>query len=129
MKAKIDYKKILLEKGERIGLIAAGVIAGLLLILSLLLPGHGLFAGSPTEKAKTIEDSATWVDGRLRDPSNLPSDNDKPTKESQQQLIAYASPKVDAGKYGTLTWIPGGSVGGFPGRKVPSVFGVVEAVA
>src|SRR5947209_19202308 len=41
-----QLQQLLLEKGERIGLCVAGGLAFLLLVLTLFLPGKGLFSGT-----------------------------------------------------------------------------------
>src|SRR5690242_16472356 len=55
---EFDFKGFLLEKGERVGLYAAGGIALLMVILSLFLPGKGLLSPSPKKSAKDMTDLA-----------------------------------------------------------------------
>jgi hypothetical protein len=49
-----DYKQFLLERGERVGLYAAGGLGLLLIVLSLFWPGKGLFSASPKKSADEI---------------------------------------------------------------------------
>jgi hypothetical protein len=53
-----DFKQFLLQKGERVGLYAAGAIALLMIVLSLFLPGKGLFSASPRTSANEIASAA-----------------------------------------------------------------------
>ena len=53
-----DYKQFLLERGERVGLYAAGGLAVLLIFTSLVWPGKALFNASPKPAAKELRDSA-----------------------------------------------------------------------
>ncbi len=48
---EFDFKGFLLEKGERVGLYAAGAIAFLMIVVSLFWPGNGLLSPSPRKKA------------------------------------------------------------------------------
>src|SRR5437764_11679597 len=88
MAKKVDFKQIMLQKGERVGLIVAGVLMVLLVATSLFLPNKGLFAGSSTEKAKVLDDSANWVSQKLTDPNNVPGESDKPPKDAKKSLEA-----------------------------------------
>src|SRR5271157_651962 len=49
-----DFKQFLLEKGERVGLSAAGGIALLMIVLSLFWPHKGLLSESPKKSAEAI---------------------------------------------------------------------------
>jgi hypothetical protein len=55
---EFDYKQFLLEKGERVGLYAAGGIALLMIVLSLFLPDKGLLSPSPRTRADVITKTA-----------------------------------------------------------------------
>jgi hypothetical protein len=125
MKIKIDFKQLLLRHGERIALITAGVITALLLFTGLLRPGHGLFSGSPTGKANQIDETTTWVEKRLNDPSNLPSTQHKP---GEAKLIAYKADHVDARDYRLAVLIHPGTIDKL-GRGMPTVFPIEEAAA
>ena len=126
-KPKLDFKKLLLERGERIGLSVAGIITLLLLLVSLLWPGKGLFSGSPDEKAKGLNEPAAFITQRLSDPNNQPGDGDKPDKNSNEKLIAYNMETVDPEKYRMKSL--GGSIdAGSAGRRVPRTLGIDEAV-
>src|SRR5258707_9685286 len=50
-----DWKKFLLERGERVGLYVAGGIAVLLLLFNLFMPGKGFFSGSPSANANDLK--------------------------------------------------------------------------
>ena len=126
-KPKLDFKKLLLERGERIGLSVAGIITLLLLLVSLLWPGKGLFSGSPDEKAKGLIEPAAFITQRLSDPNNQPGDADKPDKNSKDKLIAYNMETVDAEKFRMASLIPAGGAGS-AGRRVPRALGIDEAV-
>jgi hypothetical protein len=73
-KVNLNIQQFLLEKGERVGLAVAGLLAILLIVLYLFYPGHGLLAPSAAEKAKTIVDLAGQKDRELK--SNKPSDEE-----------------------------------------------------
>jgi hypothetical protein len=74
--AKMDFKKVLLEKGERVGLAAA---VGLLLLLwgtNLFWPGRGIFSPAPANNAKELK---TLTDKAKRElETSKPTDADKP---------------------------------------------------
>ncbi len=53
-----DYKQFLLERGERVGLYAAGGIAFLLIFLTLFWPGAAIFHANPKPEAKLIKEAA-----------------------------------------------------------------------
>jgi hypothetical protein len=124
-KVKIDFKQVLLQHGERIGLIVAGVVSLLLLVTALFLPGHGLFAGSASEKAKAIDDTTKWVEERLNNPNNKPGPNDLP---GEAKLIDYRSDKVNGSDYRVMPVIPS-DVAPNQGRRVPRLYNVEEALA
>lgn len=92
-----DIKQFLLEKGERVGLYAAGGVALLMILLSLFYPGKGLFSASPKATADDInkvalqkktlvqtakpdaaqEKELVWVDPQLKkQATNVPQDPD-----------------------------------------------------
>src|SRR5262249_50268392 len=78
------------EKGERVGLYAAGGIAFLMIVLSLFLPGKGLLSGSPKERAQKITDDAKKK--RSAVDSARPSDADKKQlTEIDPKLLQQAS--------------------------------------
>lgn len=58
MAKKFDFKQFVLEKGERFGLYAAAGLALLLLVLSLFMPGKGLFSGSASANVKKLQGAA-----------------------------------------------------------------------
>src|SRR5262245_57045479 len=86
-KSEVDFKQVLLEHGERIGIGIAGVLAVLMVVMSLFWPGSGVFSGSPAEKAKVIASVTENVDRKLRDPNNVPGDSDKPDKDADKRRV------------------------------------------
>jgi hypothetical protein len=120
-----DYKKFLLEKGERVGLIAAAVLAVLLLVTSLLLPPHGFFSGSSVQNAKALRDPTANLENQLL--TRKPADADKPPKEAVE-LIDIKQTYVDGGEHMMANLSPE-PAGPGSGRRVPQVYPVAEAVA
>ena len=92
-----DWKKFLLEKGEKVGLGVALFLGLYFLITSLFWPGNGLLATSPSENAKLLTDQAAKVENALR--SNQPGTGHKPT-DPNAALPELATYKVkDPDKY------------------------------
>jgi hypothetical protein len=71
-----DFKQFMVEKGERVGLGAAGVVAVLLIGCFLFWPGHGVFSKSPTELAAELNKAAADAETKLR--TSQPGEADKP---------------------------------------------------
>lgn len=78
---KLDWKKLLLEKGEKIALGTALTLGSLLLLTSLFWPGKGFFSSSSTKNAEKLTSQVTQVKNRMSSPSNVPSGADAPAKE------------------------------------------------
>jgi hypothetical protein len=77
-----DFKQFMIEKGERVGLGVAGVVAVLLIGWFLFWPGHGVFSKNPTELAADLDKKAKDAEVKLRNSqpgaADLPKDPDKP---------------------------------------------------
>ncbi|MFO0845347.1 MAG: hypothetical protein U0797_23680 [Gemmataceae bacterium] len=126
-KSKVDFQQILLQHGERIGLGMAGGITALLVGLSLFMPGKGFFSGSPSTRAKDLDEVTTRVNAKLSDPNNLPGESDKPPPAGDK-LQALNRDVIDSAPY-TLASLMGGDDSGSLGRRVPKVFPIEEATA
>jgi hypothetical protein len=74
--AKTDFKKVLLEKGERIGLAVAVGLLLLLWVTNLFWPGRGVFSPSPTNNAKELKGLTDKAKKELE--TSEPTDADKP---------------------------------------------------
>lgn len=123
---EFDYKQFLLEKGERVGLIAAGAVAGLILILSLFMPGKGFFSGSPSTKAEALETSTSTVQRKLS--SATPSPKDLPQGEAKDNLIPLDTKPLQAQFYEASGWFEPERGGGLD-RRPPIVKKPVESMA
>src|SRR5438105_656308 len=79
-KPNIDFKKLLLEKGEKIGLGVAVGFMLLLLIFGLFMPDKGFFSGSPSVNAGKLKTESGRVKDRMAkaepDPSIRPVPDD-----------------------------------------------------
>src|SRR4051812_18836562 len=60
----IDFKQLLLQKGERLALYVCGGIAGLLIILGAVWKGVG--SGSPSENAKRLEELRKQAENKMQ---------------------------------------------------------------
>jgi hypothetical protein len=87
---EFDFKQFLLEKGERVGLYAAGGIAVLMVVLSLFLPGKGLLSPSPRTSALEITDGAKSVQNTV---------STKRPNETEAKLLRDVDPQLQ--KQGT----------------------------
>jgi hypothetical protein len=125
MAKKFDFKSFLLQRGEQIGLVVAG-----LLMLLLVVPAALSFftAGSSSEKAETLDKKSVFVENALRDPNNLPTEADKPPPDAKKKLIKIKSDQIDPDQYLLRPLVPeGGGIGG--GRRPPKVYPIDEAKA
>jgi hypothetical protein len=61
-----DFKKFMLEKGEKVGLAIAVAVLALLLLSSLFMPGSGLMAESPSKNAEKLKKPTSDARTRLR---------------------------------------------------------------
>src|SRR5438552_1169711 len=87
---EFDFKQFLLEKGERVGLYAAGGIAFLIIVLSLFLPGRGILSPSPKKSAEEIKGAAQQKKTLVA--SAAPSDTEKKQlREVDPTLLKQAS--------------------------------------
>src|SRR5262245_53140134 len=127
-KSKVDFKQVLLEHGERIGIGIAGVLAVLMVVMSLFWPGSGVFSGSPAEKAKTIAQVTDRVDQKLRDPNNVPGDSDKPDKDADKRRVALDTTTVDVEGKQVKALVQIDHTGQM-GRRLPKVFPIDEGIA
>jgi hypothetical protein len=64
-KPNVDFKKLMLEKGEKIGLGVAVGFMLLLIIFGLFMPDKGFFSGSPSENARKLKTESTRVKDRM----------------------------------------------------------------
>ena len=128
MAKKIDFKQFFLQHGERVGLVVAGVLAVLLLVLSLFMPGHGFFSGSAKEMASKLDVPSDEVEKKLNDPRNVPGEKDKPPLNADAGLVTLTSQYVDPSKFqiaGLIPVDPSGTLG----RRNPRVLTIEEAIA
>ncbi|MBI1915637.1 MAG: hypothetical protein HYS12_13030 [Planctomycetes bacterium] len=73
---KLNVQQLLLEKGERIGLCVAGGLAFLLLVLTLFLPGKGLFSGTASGHSEELTKETVAVKSKHSEAK--PTESDKP---------------------------------------------------
>lgn len=118
----------LMKHGERVGLAVAGVLALLLIAMSLFMPESGFAAGSPDDKAKELKTKTDMVSRRLNDSSNVPGEADLPPKDSSKKRLELDKTVVSAGKYATDPFTDSAPPG-TPGRRPPSIYPVEEALA
>src|SRR5438128_121956 len=97
-----DYKQFLLERGERVGLYAAGGLGFLLIFLSLIWPGKALFNASPKPAAEEMSKSAKEKNNLVQTAS--PSEDErKQLRLVDPQLQKQASSVAeDPGNYRLL---------------------------
>ncbi len=86
-----DYKQLLIDRGERIGLGAAGVIT-LCLVASLFIPGMGFLSGSASSNADALTSAANTVQTGLN--SNKPTGADLPG-DTKEKLVAFNFDIID----------------------------------
>jgi hypothetical protein len=96
---EFDFKGFLLERGERVGLYAAGGLALLIVVLSLFLPGKGVWSPSPRKGAKDMDDLAASKKSAVI--NSKPTDTEvvelsKVPTELQKQASSVAE---DAGEF------------------------------
>src|SRR5262245_15542464 len=72
--AKMNFKDLLLEKGEKLGIYAA---AGLMVLLIVFAAYSAMDAKSPDATVKALEDAAQKIDTAIKNPN--PSLDDVPT--------------------------------------------------
>src|SRR5436305_716249 len=91
--AKMNFKQLMLEKGEKIGLAVAAGIAILLVVTQLLWPGYGLFAPNPKDHQKKLEGLSTQVSKKMQAEDNLPKGDDRPRERAAVLAIGTAETK------------------------------------
>ncbi len=80
MASKFDFKQFFFDKGERVGLIAAAGIGGLLLVTALFWPGYGLLADTPANNVKKLKEPTERADNLLKRGGVTPNDDELPPK-------------------------------------------------
>ena len=115
-----NIKQFVLEKGERVGLGVAGVIA-LLLVLTLFIPGMGFLSGSAGANADVLAKAADGVENGLR--TNQPTDADKP-EDPTNKLVAFNFTIIDpaAAKDYAVAVLGETRPGSRAGRHLPDLY-------
>jgi hypothetical protein len=126
--SSVTSPNFLILHGEKAGVVASAALAVLLLGTSLLMPGSGLFSGSPDDNAKALDQLAKQAQDQLRSPSNRPQPKDLPPSESLTKRVVLDRAVVSADRYQITDLVPGES-GPPPGRKVPRIFTIEEGLA
>jgi hypothetical protein len=121
---EFDYKQFLLEKGERVGLGIAVTLMVLMLIFSLFMPSRGFFSGSPSEKAKVLEDSSKALQTKLN--TLQPGPDDLPPKDPKEHLIALDIDALESEPYEMLVWYDPLQQGNLA-RRPPIIKNLVES--
>jgi hypothetical protein len=124
---EFDAKQFMLEKGERVGLGVALTLMVLMLILSLFMPSSGFFSGSPSAKAKPLEEGSKQLTNALN--TRQPSEKDLPDKDPQSRLIALDTERLKSDPYETTRGFFEPNRSDNPTRRPPDVLLVVEAAA
>src|SRR5262249_26960500 len=88
------------------------------------MPGKGLLAGSPSDKAKTLNETATWVNQRLTDPNNVPGDADKPPPNAKEGLKVFDTKQLAVA---SIDGFASPESGSDLGRRQPKVLPIAEA--
>src|SRR5262245_38671931 len=127
-KSKVDFKQVLLQHGERIGIGIAGGLAGLMIVMSLFWPGSGFFSGSPAENAKAIAQVTNQVSQKLNDPNNVPGDADKPDKDAPNRRVPLKLARESTEGLEVKALV-NQEAGGQMGRRLPKVYPIDEGVA
>jgi hypothetical protein len=116
----INYKQLLLDRGERIGLGAAGVIT-LFLVATLFFPGMGFMSGSSGSNADALDKAAKTVESGIA--NNKPTQADAPG-DTKEKLVKFKFDILDAAKTkeyavaGLFKPAPGGALT----RQMPELF-------
>jgi hypothetical protein len=116
----INYKQLLLDRGERIGLGAAGVIT-LFLVATLFFPGMGFMSGSSGSNADALDKAAKTVESGIA--NNKPTQEDAPG-DTTKKLVAFKFDILDAAKtkqYAVAGLFEPGRTGP-PTRQMPELF-------
>lgn len=91
--AKTNFKQLLLDKGEKIGVAVAGGIAVLLVLTQLFWPGYGLFAPNPKDHQKKLTELAGAVTRKMGDANNLPTGDARPREPASTVLVGASETK------------------------------------
>jgi hypothetical protein len=126
-KSSFDFNALLMQHGERIGLISAACVCGLLVLTGLFMPGSGFFAEAPDGKAKQLEAKAQQVTQALASAS--PTEADLPPSDPAKNRLTLDTALVDAHKFMMPPVIGEQGTGGSLGRRKPTIYSIDEAVA
>ncbi len=121
-----NYKQFFFDHGERIGLGVAGAIT-LLLVLTLFIPGSGLFLlGSAGANADVLTKASEGVENGLR--SDQPTDADKPA-DPHDKLVAFNFNIIDptAAKGYMVADLFDAGRAGQAGRQMPNLYQPTES--
>jgi len=133
--AKTNFKKLLIEKGEKIGLAIAGSIAVSLVLTQLFWPGYGLLAPSSKEFKSKLEDMTKTVDARMSSEDNKPQegtpDMPDPTKNPKKgaKLDTFATQTIDKPEKYQMADLFAASTPLDTNRRQPSTFQPIEGKA
>ncbi|HEY7326103.1 MAG TPA: hypothetical protein VH592_00580 [Gemmataceae bacterium] len=122
---QFDYKRFLLEKGERVGLGVAVTVMGLMLVFSLFMPSKGFFSGSPVTRAKELTRDTEQLENALR--AGQPSEGDLPDNR-EGKLIAFDNSYLRSDHYATQPWFEP-IMKYNKARRPPKIYNMEEAVA
>jgi hypothetical protein len=122
---EFDYKRFLLEKGERVGLGVAVTVMVLMLIFNLFMPSKGFFSGSPATRAKELKNDTEQLENALR--AGQPSEGDLPDNR-EGKLIAFDTSYLRSDHYATQPWFEP-VMKDNKARRPPKIYNVEEAIA
>jgi hypothetical protein len=125
-KSSFDFMAVLMQYGDKAGLIGAGSIAALLTLLYLFWPGSGFMAESPDGKAKELEDKARSVQQQMA--SAQPTEAHLPPSDGKTRRLTLDTTEVKSDKFMLASLIPDVTATAGIGRRVPSIFAIDEAV-
>jgi hypothetical protein len=119
----INYKQILFDQGERVGLAVAGFIA-FCLVLSLFWPGSGFLSPSAGANAESLDSLAKKVDDGIQGPrATQPGPEDKPG-DPTDKLVAFNFDIISdarAKDYMVAGVFDGRAAGSTAGRQMPEL--------
>jgi hypothetical protein len=127
MKLKgFNAKQFLIEKGERVGLGAAGLVAVALTVYGLFMPPHGFFSGDPLKKAADLDKATQTVKNGMQNAK--PGDADKPPPNAEDRKIPLDTSLVSSAAYAIPDFFHPGTLEGTK-RRPPTVLLPEEALA
>jgi hypothetical protein len=126
---EFDFKQFLLGKGERVGVVVAGLVTLVLVGLALLGPGHGLRSSSPEENAKNLGKDTALLKSQTSNPNPTLAERDLPPPGADKGLSAAEFVRLDPSTFRPAPFGPAGEGGGGGGRGVPRVLKLAEARA